>query len=232
MEPQAADGVPLPRAQKPEKRYLTHGQVAALAGEAGEARPVVLVLAYCGLRFGELAALRVRRVDLMRRRLEVAEAVTEVAGVAVWGTPKSHQQRSVRSTRSVAEGLLPLLAGKGPDDLVFTSPERRALAAQQLPTAARVRRSGRARRARGPDSARVAPHSASLAVAAGANVKAVQRMLGHASAAMTLDVYSGLFDDDLDGVAERLDEAVAQNLADFLRTNSQVAAISGRSASR
>lgn len=69
-------------------------------------------------------------------------------------------------------------------------------------------------------------------MAAGANVKAIQRMLGHASAAMTLDVYSGLFDDDLDGVAERLDEAVAQNLADFLRTNSQVAAISGRSASR
>jgi len=36
-------------------------------------------------------------------------------------------------------------------------------------------------------------------------VKAVQRMLGHASAAITLDVYSGLFDDDLDGLAERLD---------------------------
>ena len=42
--------------------------------------------------------------------------------------------------------------------------------------------------------------AASLAVAAGANVKAVQRMLGHASAAMTLDVYSGLFDDDLDSL--------------------------------
>jgi integrase len=49
--------------------------------------------------------------------------------------------------------------------------------------------------------------AASLAVSAGANVKAVQRMLGHASAAMTLDVYSGLFDDDLDGVAERLNQA-------------------------
>ena len=48
--------------------------------------------------------------------------------------------------------------------------------------------------------------AASLAVSAGANVKAVQRMLGHASAAMTLDVYSGLFDADLDGVAERLDQ--------------------------
>src|SRR5689334_15599943 len=46
--------------------------------------------------------------------------------------------------------------------------------------------------------------AASLAVAAGANVKALQQMLGHASAAMTLDVYAGLFADDLDGVADRL----------------------------
>ena len=34
-------------------------------------------------------------------------------------------------------------------------------------------------------------------------------MLGHASAAMTLDVYSGLFDDDLDAVADRLDATAA-----------------------
>lgn len=34
-------------------------------------------------------------------------------------------------------------------------------------------------------------------------------MLGHASAAMTLDVYAGLFDDDLDAVADRLDAAQA-----------------------
>jgi hypothetical protein len=37
--------------------------------------------------------------------------------------------------------------------------------------------------------------------------KAVQRMLGHASAAMTLDVYSGLFDDDLGVLADRMDAA-------------------------
>jgi integrase len=37
------------------------------------------------------------------------------------------------------------------------------------------------------------------------NVKAVQRMLGHASAAMTLARYADLFDDDLDAVADRLD---------------------------
>ena len=59
----------------------------------------------------------------------------------------------------------------------------------------------------------VRPHdlrhtAASMAIAAGANVKAVQRMLGHASAAMTLDVYAGLFADDLDSVAMALDARV------------------------
>ena len=45
--------------------------------------------------------------------------------------------------------------------------------------------------------------SARIAVRAGANVKALQRMLGHASAAITLDIYADLFDDDLDAVAAR-----------------------------
>jgi hypothetical protein len=43
-------------------------------------------------------------------------------------------------------------------------------------------------------------------------------MLGHASAAMTLDVYAGLFADDLDAVADRLDEAARQGDAGLLRT--------------
>jgi hypothetical protein len=46
-----------------------------------------------------------------------------------------------------------------------------------------------------------------MAVSAGANVKAVQRMLGHASASMTLDTYADLIDDDLDAVAVGLDTA-------------------------
>ena len=66
-----------------------------------------------------------------------------------------------------------------------------------------------AARAAGLDG--ITPHdlrhtAASLAIAARANIKAVQRVLGHQSAAMTLDVYSGLFEDDLDHVAERLNE--------------------------
>ena len=49
--------------------------------------------------------------------------------------------------------------------------------------------------------------AASLAVQSGAHVKTIQRMLGHTSAAMTLDVYSDLFDQDLDSVSSALDEA-------------------------
>ncbi len=56
--------------------------------------------------------------------------------------------------------------------------------------------------------------AASLAIGSGANVKAVQRMLGHASASMTLDRYGHLFGEELDAVANRLE---AQR-ADSLRT--------------
>lgn len=52
--------------------------------------------------------------------------------------------------------------------------------------------------------------AASLAIAAGANVKALQRMLGHASAAVTLDVYADLFDEDLDSVSTALDHMIEQ----------------------
>ncbi|WP_372514588.1 tyrosine-type recombinase/integrase [Mycobacterium lacus] len=49
---------------------------------------------------------------------------------------------------------------------------------------------------------------ATLAVSAGANAKTVQRMLGHAMASMTLDVYADLFDAALDSVAANLVAAI------------------------
>jgi integrase len=60
--------------------------------------------------------------------------------------------------------------------------------------------------------------AASLAISAGANVKVIQRMLGHSSAAMTLDVYADLFDDDLTGVADKLDETVGKMWAERPKT--------------
>lgn len=66
--------------------------------------------------------------------------------------------------------------------------------------------------------------AASLSISAGANVKAVQTMLGHKSAALTLDTYADLFPDDLEAVADALDAAVLalrKSTADALRTDTQ-----------
>lgn len=73
----------------------------------------------------------------------------------------------------------------------------------------------------------VTPHdlrhtAASLAISAGANVKAVQRMLGHSSAAMTLDRYADLFEDDLDSVADALDAARAVRIKPEYRVSATV----------
>lgn len=76
----AAAGVSLPKVQHAERQYLTHAQVDALARECGPYRLAVLFLAYTGIRFGELAALRVGRLDLMRRRARIAESVTRSTG--------------------------------------------------------------------------------------------------------------------------------------------------------
>ena len=55
---------------------------------------VVRFLAYTGLRWGEMAALRVGDFDMLRRRVNVSRSVTESAGV-VWTTPKTWERRSV-----------------------------------------------------------------------------------------------------------------------------------------
>jgi integrase len=208
-----ATGVRLPRVARSEKRFLTPEQVHQLADAAaqypipevgGQYRVLILVLAFCGLRWGEMAALRVKRVDLMRRRLTVAESVVQVGSRLVWGTPKSHAARSVPVPRSLVPLLTEVMAGKGADDLVFTTWRGKPLRNLNF------RRDVFDKAAEDAGLAGLTPHelrhtAASLAVSAGANVKAVQRMLGHASATMTLDVYTGLFDDDLDGVADRMD---------------------------
>jgi integrase len=51
--------------------------------------------------------------------------------------------------------------------------------------------------------------AASLMIASGANVKTVQSQLGHKTATMTLDQYGHLFPDDLDDVADRMDDLVS-----------------------
>ncbi|MGW9550913.1 tyrosine-type recombinase/integrase [Citricoccus zhacaiensis] len=215
-----ARGVKLPRRHRKPHVYLSHSQVHALA-EASANPTLVLVLAYCGLRWGEAVGLRVQDLDALRRRLNVEQNAVEVGGIFEVGTPKSHHRRSVPFPRFLSEPLAAACEGKGRGELLFPGHHGQFL---RQP---RVRALGEAEK-RARDSwfssaledaglPRITPHdlrhtAASFAVSAGANVKAVQRMLGHSSAAMTLDVYAELFDDDLNAVADRLDEAVSAQI--------------------
>jgi len=219
-----AHGVKMPKAATPSKRYLSHDQVHALAEECGRYRTAVLTLAYCGVRFGELAGLRTSDVDLMRRRITVQRAVVDLGGKLIVGTPKSHQEREVPIPRFLAEMLAEDLHGRDQDAPAFPSPRGGFIRNYSF----RRQWFDAAATAVGVDG--LTPHelrhtSASLAIASGASVKVIQRMLGHASAAMTLDVYSHLFADDLDTVADRLNvlgEAAASARADQVRTSGQI----------
>jgi integrase len=214
------DGVKLPKREHADRGYLSYAQVAALSGAVERLPEVIRFLAYTGLRWGELAALRVGDFDMLRRRVNVSRSVTEFNGL-VWSTPKTWERRSVPFPASLADDLAALMVGRGRGDLVFTTPGGDVLRVSNYrkrffaPAVAKCQKAD--------DSfPTITPHdlrhtAASLAVSAGANVKAVQRMLGHAKASMTLDVYADLFDEDLDGVAERLDTAI-RSTADQLRT--------------
>ncbi|MGZ8818890.1 MAG: tyrosine-type recombinase/integrase [Mycobacterium sp.] len=210
----------LPKRQHADRGYLSHSQVAALAGAVERQGDVVRFLAYTGLRWGEMAALRVCDFDMLRRRVNVSRSVTESGGL-VWSTPKTWERRSVPFPAVLADELGALMVGKAREDLVFT--DQRGGVLRNSNWRARVFRAAVEKCQKTDDTfPSITPHdlrhtAASLAVSAGANVKALQRMLGHAKASMTLDVYADLFDDDLDGVAESLDEAI-KSAADQLRT--------------
>jgi integrase len=204
-------GVRLPKREHADRGYLTHAQVAALA-EAVERDPeVVRFLVYTGLRWGEMAALRVQDFDMLRRRVNVSRSVTESGGL-VWSTPKTHERRSVPFPAALADELSTLMIGKSRDELVFMDLEGGVLRNSNwrsrvfAPAVEECQQSDES-------FPTITPHdlrhtAASLAVSAGANPKAVQRMLGHAKASMTMDTYADLFEDDLDDVADRLDAAI------------------------
>jgi len=203
------EGAPRKVSNKP-RRYLSHAEVACFAAAAStpDQRTMIVLLAYCGLRWGEAVGLRVRDVNMLRHRLHVNRTATEVDGKVVVGTPKSWEKRAVPFPSVLTEPLARLCEGKSPDDLIFADRFGRFL---RRPKTSAGTSSWFLDALTTSGIERLTPHdlrhtAASLAVSSGANVKAVQRMLGHKSAAMTLDTYADLFEDDLDAVAERLDE--------------------------
>ena len=205
-----AAGVWLPRIVRRDMHFLTARQVEDLAA-AIDPRYGLLVrfAAYTGLRAGELVALRVRHLNLLRGRCEVGQSATEVDGRLVWGPTKTNARRTVPLPRFLCEQLAAYLAERphGPDDLVFTAPQGGPLREQKFvagifkPAAVQA---GLPHRLRFHDLRHTC---ASLLIAQGASVKAVQAQLGHASATVTLDRYGHLFPDELQQLADRLQDA-------------------------
>lgn len=204
--------VELPRLSQPDHRYLTAEEVTRLADTmpARAHSTIVHVLAYGGLRWGEMAALRRGRVDVLRRRLDIKEALSEISGRVSFGSTKTYQARTVHLPASVAE-MLGHHMENVPDDpeaLIFTAPQGGPLRYSNFRRA--VWDPARDRAGEGMED--ITPHHlrhtcASLMRAAGADVKAIQQQLGHRNASVTLDTYTHLFEGDLDEVMERLDVA-------------------------
>ena len=183
-------------------------------------RARVLLAAYGGLRFGELAGLRRSRVDLLRGRVIVAERLIEVDGALTFGTPKTkHSRRRVPLPRQIVTELehhLDEYTAPAPDALVFTGPK-----------GAPLRRTGFSRSWWRPALERAGlgalkfhelRHTfVALWVAVGANPKDVSIRAGHSSVAFTLDRYGHLYQDAEFEVPDRLSALLASRTARHTR---------------
>jgi integrase len=199
------DGVELPAVKSVEQRFLTLPQLHRLAGAAAENRPLVYVLGTCGLRFGEVAELRWRDLDLHKLQIRVARSVTLVDGAFELGKPKSGKGRTVGLPAFVADLLTP-----GPaEDLVFPDSEggymrgsnvRRRWWSKSVAAAELYPRTVDGEVVYDFKIHELRHTAASLAIQAGANIKALQNLLGHESASLTLDRYGHLYESDVEAV--------------------------------
>ncbi|OJF85034.1 hypothetical protein NS14008_36615 [Nocardia seriolae] len=197
----------MPKKLRKKHIYLTAEDVGRLSKEAdvhGHGL-LVLVLAYCGIRWGEAIALRVFDIDFMRKRLSITKAVTEETGFKV-GPTKGRENREVPVARFVLDLLRFHVEDLKPDALVFPNKEdaTKYLGRSKSDDGWFV---GAVKRAK---VQRITPHDlrhtcASLAISAGANVLVLSKMLGHKDPSVTLNDYADLFNADLDNVADIMD---------------------------
>ncbi|HVA43156.1 MAG TPA: site-specific integrase [Acidimicrobiales bacterium] len=206
------DGVRVARSSRTEMHFLTPDQVATLADSithppiktgGGESRRptfpeyglLVKFAAYTGLRAGEIAALRVCRVDLLGRTVEVAEAVSEVEGHGlVYGPPKTYEHRRVPLPSFLAKELNDYLVGRsvGTDSFLFTAPDGGPLRHRNFYNRhfkPAVRHAGLVPGLRFHDLRHT---YAAIMIAKGAHPRAMMERLGHSSVTVTLNTYGHL----------------------------------------
>lgn len=203
-----ARGIKLPKIERGEVASLDHSQVAELADAIDPRyRALVLLGAYGGLRFGELAGLRRSRVDLVRRTVRVDEIVVEIAGVHHWGQPKTAKgRRTVPIPRFVADELQAHVGNMGSDELVFTAPEGGPLRASLF------RRRFFAPAVNLAGLSGLTPHglrhtAVSFWINAGATAVEVAKRAGHESVVTVFNVYGHLLPDGQDKLTDAVEAA-------------------------
>ncbi len=178
-------------------------------------RTFIRLLAYTGIRWGEAATLRVKRVNVAKRRIRIASTFYEINGVQHEGLPKNGKARTVPIPEFLCHDLAALIADRDENELLFLTRRKQSLRANNW----RTREFNTAVDAAELDLPGLTPHkfrhtAASVAIASGADVKVIQTMLGHKDASMTLDIYGHLFPDRLDEVAVALDRNRRRALKD------------------
>jgi integrase len=187
--------LPLPRIERKEMRYLSHDDLWVLADTIDPRyRAFVLLGGYGGLRLGEMLGLRWGRVDLLRRRVQVAETLLDIAGHLSFGPPKTKAAvRSVPLPAFVCEELSRLATpGIAPETLVFRSPDGFPLRPSHF------RRRFWNPAVRRADLAPLRIHdlrhtAVSLWIAEGGHPKQVAVLAGHTSVSVVLDRYGHLY---------------------------------------
>lgn len=203
-----ARDVELPALDREEPTIITAEQILALAEAIGpEWRAVVLLGGFGGLRFGEIAGLQVRDLDLLRRRVTIRRTASDVRGKVIVGPPKTRKAiRTITVPQVVADALAAHLAGgAGAESFVFTD-----TAGGPLRRTHWVRRVWRpAVKAAGLEG--LTPHDlrhshVALLIDQGEHPRAIADRLGHTSVRFVLDTYGHLFPDADADIAGRLDE--------------------------
>ncbi len=216
-----ARNIALPKIEHVEVRFLSADQISVVANAIDpQFRALVLTAGYTGLRAGELSALKLDRLQLLRRSLTVAETLSDVQGRLTFGPPKSNaSRRTVSLPAALCDELGRHLRQFPTDSLVF-----------QAPDGGPLRWTNFRRRHWQPAVAAALGfpvrfhdlrHShAALLIAAGEHPKVIQQRLGHASIRTTLDTYGHLFDGLDEAAADRLDEVFRASHVDRLWTES------------
>jgi len=170
---------------------------------------------YCGLRAGEVLALRRESVNLERRVLIVDHSVSDVNGYLVIGPTKTGHTRAVPIPESLVSGLQEHLTKRvkpESDALVFTS-ETGGLVSHvnwyRRHFRPAVKRAGLPEGVRFHDLRHT---YASLLIAQGAHPRAIMERLGHSSIQVTLGTYGHLFPTLDEALTGRLDQAIQSEL--------------------